>query len=186
MRVISGRFKGRRLLAPDTQVTRPVTDRVKEAVFSSLGERVEGSRVLDLYAGVGSFGIEAVSRGAVSVVFVEQARPALRSLAANLETLAADLEILGVTAAVIARPVEEVVGGLAGTFDLVFCDPPWALPSSDLASVLEQVAVVTSDDGRMVVTRRAGDPVADPVGLRIDHDRRHGDTRIIRYSKGHQ
>ena len=84
MRIIAGQARGRRLRAPDTKGTRPVTDRVREAVFSSIGSWVEDALVADLYAGSGSFGLEALSRGAQSAVFVERGRKAAKTLRANV------------------------------------------------------------------------------------------------------
>lgn len=178
MRVIAGRFRGRRLRAPRGPDTRPVADRVKESLFSSLGDRVVAARVLDLYAGAGSFGIEALSRGAASATFVESARPALAALRQNLEALG-----LGPPEAVVVpRSVDVSLDG-AGAVDLVFCDPPWPLGSEDLAGVLERVAGLLAEGGMVVVTRRAGDAVPAPSGLAIADDRRMGDTRILRYAK---
>ena len=175
MRVIAGAHKGRRLVAPDTDDTRPVTDRVKESIFSSLAGRVGGAKVADLYAGAGSFGIEALSRGARSVTFVENGRRAIEALRTNLGAL----RLEGV---VVRRRVEDFIADTDDRFDLVFCDPPWPLASSDLQRVLEAVRPHLEGDAIVVVTRRASDAVPAPAGLRIDDERRMGDTRIIRYA----
>lgn len=174
MRVIAGTHGGRRLVAPDTDQTRPISDRVKEAVFSSLGEAAEGARVLDLYAGAGSFGIEALSRGAAAATFVENGRAALAALERNLATL-------GLGAVVAGRAVERFLASAEGAYDLVFVDPPWALATADLEQVLAAVARLLAPQGTVVVTRRASDTVPAAPGLRIAADRRYGDTRIIRY-----
>ncbi len=177
MRVIAGTHKGRRLVAPDTPDTRPVADRVKESIFSSLGTRVAGSVVADLYAGAGSFGIEALSRGAASVVFVESGRRALGSLTANL----ASLHLEG---RVVSGTVERfLLAPVGGPFDLVFCDPPWPLGSDSLREVLERLLPCLGPRALVVVTRHAGDAVPDPEGYEIDDERRMGDTRIVRYAK---
>ncbi len=86
MRIIAGSAKGRRLEAPRTSDTRPITDRAKESIFSSLGDRVVGARVLDLYAGSGAFGLEALSRGSASAEFVERGREAVGVLRRNVES----------------------------------------------------------------------------------------------------
>jgi 16S rRNA (guanine966-N2)-methyltransferase len=177
MRVIAGTHRGRRLRAPGTPDTRPVTDRVKESVFSSIAARVPAGRVLDLYAGAGSFGIEALSRGAASAVFVESGREALSALRANL----ADLD-LGSVSMVVPRRVESVLDSLPGGFDLVFCDPPWPVGTSDLESTLTRIVPLLAPDGMVIATRRASDPVPRPPGIGIADDRRMGDTRIIRYA----
>ena len=88
LRVVAGQWKGRRLAAPRGAATRPTADRVREAVFSMLGP-LDGARVLDLFAGSGALGLEALSRGAAAVTFVDDAAPAIRAIKANLEALAA-------------------------------------------------------------------------------------------------
>jgi 16S rRNA (guanine966-N2)-methyltransferase len=174
MRVIAGTRGGRRLTGPDTPDTRPVTDRVKESVFSSLGSFVVGADVADLFAGAGSFGIESLSRGAESAVFVENGRKALESLRRNL----ADL---GLEGTVVQADVAEWVVAPRGPFDLVFCDPPWPLTTPSLAAILEDLTPSLAEDALVIVTRRATDDVPYPTGYAIDDERRHGDTRIIRY-----
>jgi 16S rRNA (guanine966-N2)-methyltransferase len=174
MRVIAGTHGGRRLTGPDTTDTRPVTDRVKESVFSSLGAGVVDARVVDLFAGAGSFGIEALSRGAASAVFVENGRKALEALRRNLAELAME-------GMVVQADVTDWVKTATGEFDLAFCDPPWPLPSESLATVLEDLRAHLDDDALVIVTRRSGDDVPTPAGYAIDDDRRRGDTRIIRY-----
>ena len=118
MRVIAGKARGRRLKAPDTDGTRPVTDRVREAVFSSIGSWVEDAVVADLYAGSGSFGIEALSRGARSAVFVENGRKALTTLRENLATV-------GLGGTVVASSVQAYLDGSDQVVHLIFMDPPW-------------------------------------------------------------
>src|SRR5215207_9062004 len=93
MRVIAGTYGGRRLQAPPGTHTRPTADRVREALFSILGERVAGARVLDLFAGSGALGIEALSRGAAEATFVDSAPAAIRAVTGNLEAVGADAEI---------------------------------------------------------------------------------------------
>ena len=151
-----------------------MTDRVKESVFSSLQHRIRGAAVADLFAGAGSFGIESLSRGAASVVFVEQGREALEALRANLRSLRME-------ATVERSDVVRWVDRGEWHFDLVFCDPPWPMDVATLTGVLERLQPHLEESAVVVVTRRATDPVPEPVGYAIDDDRRHGDTRIIRY-----
>lgn len=124
MRIIAGSARGRKIVAPDGQSTRPITDRAKEGIFNmlvSLGG-VADTRVLDLYAGSGSFGLESLSRGAEHVTFVERGRPALVALRKNLQTLGFESR-----ATVLGVSVEQALISLASSsFDLVFCDPPYA------------------------------------------------------------
>jgi 16S rRNA (guanine(966)-N(2))-methyltransferase RsmD len=121
MRVIAGQLGGRVLKAPSGNQTRPTADRVREGLFSMLG-RVDGFSVLDLYAGTGALGIEALSRGAQRAVFVESAASALKCLGENLASLALTERCI-----IVRRSVERAQRELVamGPFDLVFCDPPW-------------------------------------------------------------
>lgn len=180
MRVIAGKYRGRRLRAPRGRGTRPATGRIRESVFSALGPAVEGAAVLDLYAGSGSFGIEALSRGGRRAVFVERSRPALAALRSNIDAL-------GIAEAAQVAPVsvERYVAdrGAPPRFDIVFTDPPWDISSERLAGVLLQVVQRMNPGALAIVTRRAGDglPVVD--GLEVDDHRRHGDAEVVRYRK---
>ncbi len=176
MRVIAGELKGRRLVGPDTDDTRPIMDRAKESIFNSIAFEIPDARVADLFAGAGSFGIEAISRGAESVVFVESGRRALEALQTNLDTL-------GIEAVVRRADVLTWDASLDGPFDVVFCDPPWPMEAVVLAGVLERLAPDLIEDGLVVVTRRSIDPTPEPRGFAIDDERRLGGTRIIRYRK---
>lgn len=174
MRVIAGRYGGRRLVAPPGRLVRPTADRVREALFSILGD-VQGASVLDLFAGSGALGLEALSRGASHAVFVERAGPALAAIEANIGALGvpsedATLRRRDVFAALsAAREARE-------TYDLVFIDPPYRRASawgSELTRGLEPLLV----PGARVVTesdRRA--PL--PLGLGVADERRYGDTVI--------
>jgi 16S rRNA (guanine(966)-N(2))-methyltransferase RsmD len=135
MRIIAGRLRGRTLLAPPGHATRPTTDRVREALFNLLAARrsLEGARVLDLFAGTGALGLEALSRGAAAAVFVEAHAPTLRRARRNAEALGVAAACTFLRADAVAwlrRPA-------AVRFDLVFADPPYdldALPAlPDLA-----------------------------------------------------
>lgn len=177
MRIIAGRAGGRRIKAPDSPGTRPATDRVREAVFSSIGSVVMGADVADLYAGSGSFGLEALSRGARSAVFVESSRRALATLRQNIETVGLGGEVVG-------QPVRAFIETDERRFDLVFMDPPW-----DLEVIVMQADLVLLDrlirpGGTVVISRRHSDPQpAIPENWRVAADRRYGDTRILRYEK---
>lgn len=120
MRIIAGRWKGHGLKALRVKGVRPTTDRVREAWMSALGGSVEGARVLDLFAGSGALGLEALSRGARSVVFVERARGALGVLRANIELLGA-----GDECAVVEKDVFRYLGGPVDPFDVALADPPY-------------------------------------------------------------
>ena len=119
MRVIAGTAKGRRLRPPPTRGTRPITDRAKESLFSMLGPGIPGQRFLDLFAGTGSVGIEALSRGAAHATFVERSGPALAGIRHNLE-----LTGLGARAEVAGRDVFAYLRDAPVPFDLIFVAPP--------------------------------------------------------------
>lgn len=175
MRIITGKAKGRRLVAPDTRETRPVTDRVREAVFSMIGPVVVGASVLDLYAGSGSFGLEALSRGAAGVTFVENGPRALEALRKNIV-------VVGLGGTVVSAAVGTFLGRSNGGFDLVFVDPPWSMSSSELGHHLIALAPLLNPGAEVVLSRRHSDEAPEmPVDWRVATDRRYGDTRIIRY-----
>lgn len=178
MRIIAGKARGRRLRAPDATGTRPVTDRVKEAIFSSIGSWVEDADVADLYAGSGSFGLEALSRGAASALFVENGRKAIQALRSNVETLGLGGEIREMT-------VQDYLRRSEGRFHLVFIDPPWDMGSDALGADLEMLDRMLALEGEVVVSRRHDDrPPTPPVTWTVLADRRYGDTRVFRYEKG--
>ncbi len=176
MRIIAGIAKGRRLLAPRGASTRPMMDRAREGLFSSLGESVEGAAVLDLYAGSGSLGLEALSRGAESAVFVEQSRAALAALRANAAAV-------GLGGEVVADDVGTYVERAPGTFDLVFVDPPYALPLASVEQVLGRLVCLLAEGGTIVLHRRAGEGPGLLPGLTVIDRRRYGDTEITRLAK---
>jgi 16S rRNA (guanine966-N2)-methyltransferase len=178
MRVIAGSHGGRRLKAPPGRGTRPTSDRVREALFSMLGE-LDERRVLDLFAGTGALGIEALSRGAARAVFVERDQTASRILRANLKDLGIDperYELRRVEALVALRTARE-----RGEFyDLVFIDPPYA-DAVALGPKLSALLPPLLAPGARIVTEsdRRG-----PLGLDapIATERRYGDTSITIHS----
>lgn len=176
MRIIAGIAKGRRLIGPEGHGTRPMTDRVREALFSSLGETVVGADVLDLFAGSGSIGLEALSRGAASVVFVEHGRAALRALRRNIEHV-------GLGGEIVAMDVERYLDTNEKMIDLAFVDPPYALSLASVESVLKKLIPRLCAGADVVVHRRAGteEPGVDELAL-IDR-RRYGDTVLWRLRK---
>ncbi|GAB2475342.1 RsmD family RNA methyltransferase [Jatrophihabitans fulvus] len=152
-RIIAGLAKGRRLQVPDDG-TRPTSDRAREGLFNTLAGRIdlEGARVLDLYAGTGAVGLEALSRGAASVVLVESDRRAVAVLRRNVGTV-------GLTGARVEhRPVAAALADASGPFDLVFADPPYALDDETLAAVLQAAGRLLAEGGVIVVERSARGP----------------------------
>src|SRR5689334_6211481 len=172
MRVIAGEWRGRPLKAPPGAATRPTSDRVREALFSILAARVPDARVLDLFAGSGALGIEALSRGADSATFVDEAPAAIRAIEANLRALDAT--------ATVRR--SDVLGFLtsarrgAAQYDLIFLDPPYR-DAERLAPALSEALPAVLAPGAVAVAesdRRA--PLA--LDLPLNDERRYGDTLI--------
>jgi 16S rRNA (guanine966-N2)-methyltransferase len=128
MRVIAGQYRGRRLETVDGLAIRPATDRVRQTLFDMLATRIdlEGAAVLDLFAGIGSLGIEALSRGAGRVTFVERDEEATDCIEANLTTLGCLS-----SAEVIVMDAMAYLGATKGRFDLVFADPPYAFKGTE-------------------------------------------------------
>ncbi len=177
MRIIAGTARSRRLVAPDSIGTRPVTDRVREAVFSSIGDWVESAAVLDLYAGSGSFGLEALSRGAARATFVEIGHKALGALRKNVETV-------GLGGTVVSSSVEDFLKRSDGSFDIVFMDPPWPLGRDEIETALAGVDPLVNAQAEIIISRRHSDEIpTPPESWRVATNRRYGDTRILRYEK---
>ena len=182
LRVIAGRFKGRRLAAPKGEYTRPTSDRVREALFSSLAAHLPGARVLDLYAGSGALGIEALSRGAIAAVFVERSAAALRTLRSNLDSLGLHGQVVvpsdvAVFTDRLARDAPEALE----TMDVVFADPPYAEPLGAVVSALRALRDRHILDGntRIIIERdrRAEDHLPD--WLELERRRTYGDTVLL-------
>lgn len=179
MRVISGIAKGRKLKAVPGETTRPITDRVKEAVFDILGPNVRDARFLDLFAGTGSVGIEALSRGAADAVFVEKGRPALSTIRFNLEhTRLAD------RGRIARADVFDFLKGAPQAFDYIYIAPPQyrGLWSAALQAIDAQPAWL-AEEGEIIVQihPREYRPIALQHFEPID-ERRYGSTLVVFYA----
>ena len=177
LRVIAGEAGGRRLVAPKGDV-RPTADRVKESLFASLGpQRLEGAVVLDLYAGSGALGIEALSRGAASAVFVDKDRRAHDALRTNVAATGFDGR-----ARVTQAPVAAFLGRATtgDEFDLVFLDPPYDLEAPELGRVLEALdrSGLLADPATVVIETRRDLPPVLPPGWTVGWTRTYGDTLL--------
>ena len=150
-------------------------DRVREALFSSLGPLVEDAEVLDLFAGSGSIGLEALSRGAGRVVFVERGRKALAALRGNVSAV-------GLGGEIVPGDVSRHLAETIDRFDLVFVDPPYDVPLAFVEEVLAMVKDRLRTGGVAVVHRRADTGTPDVPGLEMVDRRRYGDTYITRYT----
>ena len=174
MRVVGGRVKGHHLQAPKGAETRPTSDKVREAIFGILGDEVENRSVLDLFAGTGALGIEALSRGASSAVFVERRGAACQAIRANLRHT--HLEESG---RLLCMPVERALTVLEDQFDLVLLDPPYAYPH--LPGILDRLggAPVIGDSAIVVFEHSPRFAVDDRYGrLVLRRQRVYGDTAV--------
>jgi 16S rRNA (guanine966-N2)-methyltransferase len=170
VRVIAGAWRGRPLKAPPGRDTRPTSDRVREALFSILGD-VGGLRVLDLYAGSGALGLEALSRGAARATFVESDRAACRAIDRNL----AKLRLTGAT--VLCRPVEMVLAQEAAAgrkYDLVLLDPPYEM--TDHEPLARYLPRLLAEDGLVVFETAARVEPDLPLAKRTS--RKYGSARV--------
>jgi 16S rRNA (guanine966-N2)-methyltransferase len=171
MRVIAGRYGGRTLHAPPGRGTRPTSDRVREALFSILGE-ITGVRVLDLYAGTGALAIEALSRGAARATLVDSGRPAREAIRRNLAQLGIEAEIVADDALHFCVRAFRA----ARQYDLIFLDPPYR-HGDDLADQLTAALPPLLGDGARVVTESDRRTPLE-LDLPLLDERRYGDTLI--------
>jgi 16S rRNA (guanine966-N2)-methyltransferase len=167
MRVVAGEARGRRLETPDGADTRPTSDRVREAIFNSLAsmDALGDARVLDLFAGSGALGIEALSRYAAHCTFVERARPALDAIRTNLDVtgLADRADV------VVADAMTFVTQGKAANFDLILADPPYDF--SQWAELLQGISTAQ-------VVAESNRPVTPPIGWEVLREKRYGKTWV--------
>jgi 16S rRNA (guanine966-N2)-methyltransferase len=173
MRIIAGAWRGRPILAPAGQSTRPTSDRTREALFSMLASRIgsfEGLRVADLFAGSGALGLEALSRGAAHCIFVETDRAAIDAIRRNLAALGAEGDIL-------STPAEHA--RVPGPLDLAFLDPPYG---SGLApAVLANLPLVP---GAWASVETARSEMVAAKGLEVDAERVHGKAKLTLLRRG--
>ncbi|WP_419917803.1 RsmD family RNA methyltransferase [Candidatus Poriferisocius sp.] len=167
LRIIAGVARGRRLSVPEGLDVRPSTGRVREAVFNSLcgSGCLEGAEVLDLFAGSGALGLEALSRGAASVTFVERARPALAALEANIAATG-----FGDRCRVVPGDVMEELPGLPGSYDVALCDPPYRFDAWP-----ELLALIPAD----LVMAESDQPVVPGPGWVVIKQRRYASTVVV-------
>ena len=174
-RIIAGEFGGRKLAVPKVG-TRPTTDRVREAIFSRLdhADALRGSCVLDLYAGSGALGLEALSRGAAEATFVESATPAVRIVEANIKEFG-----LGTRAAVVRERVLPFLERVTKSFTLAFLDPPYDIADGDLVAALAALAGKLEEASPVVLevsTRKR--PPEWPCGLQLVQSKSYGETTV--------
>jgi 16S rRNA (guanine966-N2)-methyltransferase len=167
MRVVAGELRGRRVVAPKGADVRPTADRVREALFSILGD-VAGAQVLDLYSGTGALAIEAVSRGAAGAVLVDTEPAAARR----------NVEALGVAdrCVVVRADAKRYLERETGRFDLIFCDPPYKLADRLGPELTRLIPDRLAERGRVIVESDVRQPLR--LELPLDVERRYGDTLI--------
>ena len=180
-RITGGTLRGRRLRGAKTGDLRPTSERVRGAIFSILGPgAIEGARVLDLYAGTGALGIEALSRGGASVVFVESSAESVRGINRSLSELG-----IGERSQVRRGKVERVLNTLEGSYDVAFLDPPYSeQPWDAVLNTLAQRSLA-DEGGFAVAEHRHGSVLADSYGrLQLQTRKRYGDTVVSVYEAG--
>ena len=179
MRVISGTARGIRLKTPEGLKTRPTSDRVKEAIFSVIQFEVEGSRFLDLFAGSGQMGIEALSRGAVSAVFVDGRREACKLVQDNLKTTKLERN-----AQVVQSDYFSYLERCRQTFDIIFLDPPYA--EEFLENSLKKISEIDILSSRgIIICERPAEKLLDfeVPGFQRGKDYRYGNTWVTIFRK---
>ncbi|MFZ9596355.1 MAG: 16S rRNA (guanine(966)-N(2))-methyltransferase RsmD [Bdellovibrionia bacterium] len=184
LRITGGQFRGRMIQTPAQDHTRPTQARLREAWFNSLGPYLQGARVLDLFAGSGALGFEALSRGASHVVCVENSKPALRVIHQNIQALAlgSQIEVFGLSVTLALSHLKK-----KGPFDLIFADPPYA--EGWEMKMLEQWpwGELLASDGRFClewgVQKSQVSQLPDCVsGLKKVREKHYGDTMLSTYS----
>ncbi len=179
MRIVGGEARGRPLRAVPGRETRPTADRVRQSLFDALGQRMDGLRVLDLYAGTGALALEAVSRGAAGAVLIESDARACAAIFHNVAALRYE-DRCRVVRAELPAALRQLQGE---RFDLVFSDPPYAQRAAQGTLDALSASGVLAPGARIVLEtdRREPSPVPPP-GLRLADERRYGDTRVLLYA----
>src|SRR5262245_1217221 len=183
MRIIAGKYRGRKLKSPPSQHTRPTSDRLRETLFNILAPRIEGARVLDLCAGTGAVGIEALSRAAEQVTFVDQSRKMCALIESNVAALQIDDDQVELVAADAVEFLRKRMKKAAPPFDFVFFDPPY---SGDYESVLDCLGrnrQMLADDAIVVVEHYKKRALAESFGdLRRYREVKQGDSILSFFS----
>ncbi len=179
MRVIAGRLKGRRLKSPHWAGLRPTSDKLRETLFNIVAPRIDGARVVDGYAGTGAIGIEALSRGAAHVIFIEKNRRAAALIEENLKACGVEggytICCADIAAALAALPA-------ADAFDLILLDPPY--DSKNVSAALDAAARRLADHGLVVLERATRREPEEPAALCRTRDVKSGDSTLTFYIRG--
>lgn len=176
MRVIAGKYRGRKLRSPPSIQTRPTSDRLRETLFNILAPRIESTRFLDLCAGTGAVGIEAISRGAARVIFVDRSRKMAALIAANIESLEAT-DAAEIVASEALEFLRRHIKHQAGPFDILFFDPPYAEDyEAVLGFIAEHVAEILQADGMVIVEHHKKKLLSDEPPLKRYRELKQGDS----------
>ena len=181
MRVIAGQFKGRRLKAPAWDGLRPTSDKLRETLFNILSPRIDGARVVDGFAGTGAVGIEALSRGAAHVLFIERDRRAAALIASNLDRCGVK-QGYTIECGDVASVLRRSPG--AAERDLVLLDPPYDIDPDTVTQALEAAAGVLAAGGLVVLERASGREPDVPAGVTRVRDVASGDSTLTFFSRG--
>ncbi|MBQ6401195.1 MAG: 16S rRNA (guanine(966)-N(2))-methyltransferase RsmD [Firmicutes bacterium] len=179
MRIIAGEYRGRRLAAPEGRDIRPTTDKTREALFSILMNEVPGARVLDVFAGTGALGIEALSRGASGCTFVDQSRMAIRLIKENLSACG---ETALERSRVLAGDFRRVLASLEGPFDIILMDPPYRQGLWEDAFEIIAQNDLLAPGGTLVCEHRKEEELPDEIaGFTREKERRYGISKLSIY-----
>ena len=182
-RIIGGIAGSRQLTSP-AKATRPTSDRIRESVFNRLAsrDRLDGARVLDLYAGTGALALEAISRGAISAVLVEKDGKAAAVCNSNAQLIQKALEKEGFfdpVTKVAHKAVSSFLSTDTGEYDLVFIDPPYEVSNAEVIENLDALIPKLAKDAIVMVERSSrSESIAIPAGLKLDEEKSYGDTVI--------
>jgi 16S rRNA (guanine966-N2)-methyltransferase len=176
IRIISGEFGGRKIEAPDTDKTHPMSERARNALFNSIAQHIEGAKVLDVFAGTGAIGLEALSRGAHDVTFVERDHTAQQVLARNVTTLNVENRV------VIARTNVEnwLTTRDDGLYDLIFADPPYG---DTQFSTVSQLFGLLKPDALMVLSHPGRGEIPTKTGVVVVDNRSYGNAYLTFYRR---
>jgi len=184
-RVVTGKYRGTILTAPKGDQTRPTTDKVKEAIFSSIQMRVPDAKFLDLFSGTGQMGIEALSRGASKVVMVDKGGPAIQAITKNLEKIRIGRNDPQVT--VMKRSVASALEELKGQkFDIVFLDPPYKIAFDEAVKVADLLNEydMLEEDGIMIVEHSSDEPFnTDVINMQLSRSCSYGLCVVTFFNK---
>lgn len=176
VRIISGRFGGRKIHAPDNSRTHPMSERIRNAMFNSIGTKVQGARVLDVFAGTGAIGLEAISRGADKAIFIEKDRIAQKVLAENIQSLGVES-----TTEVIRASLANWLSTYQGeSFDIIFADPPYHDPQF---STVSHLFGLLKPGGLMVLSHPGRGEEPTSTGVVVVDNRSYGNAFLTFYRR---